>query len=107
MDARIIKAWKCPGGQHVLGQVVREGKVTQLLLYREAVDLEAGGDPPEVMAVVEGYAAEIRCSRCGRVRTWVPGEEALRRLLARMGNPNKKEENLVSELQCESGPIPS
>lgn len=80
------KAWKCaPGSTHVLGQVVRNGSgVRQLLLYREAVRtwLREGEEGGEVFAVVEGYVADVKCSICGRVRTWVPGEEALERLLA-------------------------
>lgn len=89
-----IKAWKCPAG-HVLGQVVRNGSgIRQLLLYRAAMDPvphpspvsgETGeGSEIDVMAVVEGYAADVRCSVCGAVRTWIPGQEALERLLARV-----------------------
>jgi hypothetical protein len=81
------KPWMCckstEGSQHVLGQVVRNGSgVRQLLLYRTAVDLQAE-EPGEVdvMAVVEGHVMDVRCSICGRVRTWVPGEEALRALI--------------------------
>ena len=36
---------------------------------------------PDVMAVVEGYVTEVTCSVCGSVRTWVPGKEAIDRLL--------------------------
>jgi hypothetical protein len=85
-----IKAWKCPSG-HVLGQVVRNGTgIRQLLLYREAiapspVSGETGeGGEIDVIAVVEGYAADVRCSACGSVRTWIPGQEALDRLVARV-----------------------
>ena len=80
------KPWKCPG-EHVMGLVQRNGRgIRQLWLYRLAVDLS--DDPTseemaevDVMAVVEGLALDVRCSICGRVRTWVPGEEAIRRLL--------------------------
>jgi len=78
------KPWMCPSKRHVLGLVARNGSgVRQLLLYRTAVDCEAQGgmDEVDVMAVVEGYVADVRCSICGRVRTWVPGQEALDRLL--------------------------
>lgn len=90
------KAWRCPGCGSALGVVVRNGSgVRNLLLYRVAVDTpsqpshplpdpppEGGGEEAvDVMAVVEGYVADVRCSRCGRVRTWVPGEEAMRRLM--------------------------
>ncbi len=35
----------------------------------------------EVMAVVEGWVADVRCNICGEMRTWVPGQEAMERLL--------------------------
>ncbi|KKM08410.1 hypothetical protein SY88_23770 [Clostridiales bacterium PH28_bin88] len=79
-----IKAWKCPKG-HVLGQVVRNGSgIRQLLLYREAIDITPGPTEIDVIAVVEGYAADVRCSVCEAVRTWVPGQEALDKLVARV-----------------------
>jgi len=80
-----IKAWKCPSG-HVLGQVVRNGNgIRQLLLYRDAIDIDPSPGPEiDVIAVVEGYAADVRCSICEAVRTWVPGQEALDRLVARV-----------------------
>ena len=98
MAAVEIKAWKCPNG-HVMGRVVRNGSgVRRLLLYREA-EPHPGTDPhpnpppemgrggefePEVMAVVEGYVADVTCSVCGAVRTWVPGQEAIDRLVGRV-----------------------
>ena len=83
------KPWKCKNG-HELGSVGRNGngssKVQRLFLYRTAIDM--GGEHPEdvdVLAVVEGYVVDVRCSVCGALRTWVPGEAALRRLLDGMG----------------------
>ncbi|MEW6650913.1 MAG: hypothetical protein AB1453_12085 [Chloroflexota bacterium] len=77
-----IKAWKCPKG-HAMGQVMRNGSgVRVLLLYRQA--LPDGEGEVDVMAVVEGYAADVRCSLCGSVRTWVPGEEQLQALVERL-----------------------
>lgn len=78
-----VKPWKCGNG-HVLGQVRRNGAgIRQLLLYREAVDYEAFESAEvDVMAVVEGYVTEVTCSVCGSVRTWVPGKEAIDRLVA-------------------------
>lgn len=82
------KMWKCKNG-HALGSVGTNGsKVVQLYLFRQAIDM--GDEHPEevdVVAVVEGYVADVRCSvpGCGAVRTWVPGEAALRRLLSAMG----------------------
>lgn len=77
------KPWRCGSG-HVLGMARRNGSgITQLSLYRQAVDFDAS-DPAEVdvIAVVEGMVLDVRCSICGRMRTWVPGAEALRKLLA-------------------------
>jgi hypothetical protein len=78
-----IAMWKCKNG-HVMGQVVRNGsKVRQLLLYRDALDQDSLDiQVVDVIAVVEGYCADVRCSVCGNVRTWVPGAEAMRQLLA-------------------------
>lgn len=87
-----VKAWRCRKGgvgNHVLGQVFRDGNGTRkLALYRNAVDPEAEGAEMaevEVMAVVDGFVADIKCSICGCVRTWVPGEESLRQLIERTG----------------------
>jgi len=76
------KAWRCENGHH-LGQVVRNGSgVRQLLLYRQAVDPEAAElQDVDVVANVQGLVLDVRCSLCDCVRTWVPGEEALRQLL--------------------------
>jgi hypothetical protein len=84
-----MKPWKCKNG-HTLGVVVRNGSgVRQLLLYRQAVNLTP--QPPsldgkgecevDVMAIVEGHVMDVRCSICESLRTWVPGEEALKKLL--------------------------
>jgi hypothetical protein len=74
-----LKAWTCARNRrHVLGQVKRNGsRVRQLLLYRQAVDLD-GEEMAEVdvMAVVEGHVMDVRCSICGGLRTWVQGNEA-------------------------------
>jgi len=81
MDA--AKPWKCKNG-HVLGQVVRNGSgVRRLYLYRQAVDETDPQDAPDTMAVVEGYVSDVRCSICGCIRTWVPGEEAMRQMVER------------------------
>jgi hypothetical protein len=76
--AKNMKTWKCKNG-HVMGVVRWEGHdINRLVLFREAL---AEGEDGDVMAVVEGYVADVRCSTCGDLRTWVPGEAALRRLL--------------------------
>jgi hypothetical protein len=81
--------WKCPNG-HVMGVVTRNGSgVRVMLMYRMAVDPSPNLSPlrgerseeVDVAAVIEGYAADVKCSVCGRMRTWVPGEEALMKLL--------------------------
>lgn len=81
-----IRIWTCENG-HVMGLAGRNGSgQTQLMVYRLALDMSVEEpDPPEVMAVVEGYVFDIRCSVCDAVRTWVPGEAALRRLLESRG----------------------
>ena len=89
MEIREAAAWRCPSGEHVLGMMVKKGR--QLLLYRQAVALTPSPSPNngrgdeeeeiEVMAVIEGYVMDVRCSICGAVRTWFPGEERLRRVI--------------------------
>jgi hypothetical protein len=86
MSEEQARAWLCKG-KHVLGMVARNGSgIRQLWLYREAID-EEGEEPAEVevMAVVEGLCMDVRCSICGEVRTWAPGEEAIRKLLEGRG----------------------
>lgn len=94
---RKVADWRCTNG-HVMGQVVRNGSnVRQLLLFREALTTSPQPSPSngegvgnfeqtevDVMAVIEGYAADVRCSECGAVRTWVPGQEAIDRLVAQV-----------------------
>ena len=83
MRKREVKRWKCLGCEATLGLVQRNGSgVRQLILYRQAI-LDAG-EEVEVMAVVMGTVMDVRCSVCGRVRTWwettyPPGEEITRR----------------------------
>lgn len=79
------KPWVCDHG-HVLGQVVRNGDgIRRVMVYRYAIDLDHLHEAPEVMMVVEGLALDIRCSICGGMRTWVPGQEAINILLKRHG----------------------
>lgn len=83
----IMKPWRCKTCGAHLGKVRRNGSgVHQLLLYREVVDTsqEEVADV-DVIAVIEGYAADVRCSYCGGTRTWVPGKEAITRLLKGAG----------------------
>jgi hypothetical protein len=75
-----------------MGRVARNtSQVRILLLFRNAIDY--GEEIPadvDVMAVVEGYAAHINCSICGKARTWVPGEEAIQHLLEHARYKNER-----------------
>ena len=86
-----IKEWRCKNN-HVLGVVKRivvssgAGRyhVSQLQLYRQAVDPEVNLkalDGVDVIAKVEGQVLDIRCSLCGAERTWWQGLEDLTRIL--------------------------
>ena len=91
-----VKAWRCRNG-HVLGVVRRNSShVAKLYLYRQAVDLETAPDEElqavDVIAVVEGYAADARCSICGAIRSWFPNPDSVRRYLKQQDNKNKGEE---------------
>ncbi|MHB0922646.1 MAG: hypothetical protein ACYC3H_01605 [Bellilinea sp.] len=87
------KIWRCKNGHH-MGQVIRNGSgIRVLLLYRQALDLNDEGkdlEEVEVMGIVEGYVAEIRCSICGSIRSWVPGAEAMRILIDKHRNISDK-----------------
>jgi hypothetical protein len=84
-----VGLFSCEGG-HVMGVVTRNSsRVRRLLLYRQAIpqaEVREGEtlEEVDVAAVIEGYAANIRCSVCGRMRVWVPGQEALEAMLRRM-----------------------
>jgi hypothetical protein len=93
--------WRCVNG-HVMGQVFRNGSnVRRLMLYQAALGLtpltlpspEGRGKEGEgkdeqgeisVIAIVEGFTT-VSCTICGDKRAWVPGQEALKKLLKRMG----------------------
>jgi len=108
------KLWRCKYG-HAMGVVERNGSgIRQLLLFRNAyysptpADPTAGPSPQsgvdkpagivereleaevDVMAVVEGWVADVRCSICGEMRTWVPGQEAMERLLKNALSADKR-----------------
>jgi hypothetical protein len=57
--------------------------IRQLMVFRRAIDAADLGDAPDVMAVAEGMVMDVRCDLCGEMRTWVPGQEAIDRLMAR------------------------
>lgn len=78
-----VKAWRCENG-HVLGQVVRNGSgIRQLLLYRKAVG-ECDPEEVEVIATVEGFVADVKCSICDCIRSWYPGQESLERMIRQL-----------------------
>jgi hypothetical protein len=77
-----LQVWKCKNG-HGLGIVRQTGnKAAQLMLYRNAIDVESQ-NPVEVdvIAVIES-AVDIRCGICGEMRTWAPNQAAFERLMA-------------------------
>lgn len=84
-----MKQWRCKNG-HVLGIVQRvkvsERWTTRLMLFRQAIDLEAARnfDDVEVIANIEGTTLDVRCSVCNAVRSWYIGEAALERLIERI-----------------------
>ena len=96
MDRKLngqVVPFKCrrgPGG-HVLGMVVKdEAGIPQLLLLRHAIPNTDDFSPDvDVMGMVDGLS-EFKCSICGRIRTWMPGPEALQRIIDKM---NKREYN--------------
>lgn len=77
-----LKLWKCKNG-HATGEVQWRGHgESSLLLFRNSVG--EGGEDLEVAAVFDGLGTvTASCSICGGKRTWVPGEEAIERLMAR------------------------
>ncbi len=92
----MMNSWRCRDCGSHLGKVTRNGSgVHQLLLYREAVDTSQNEVVDvDVIAVVEGYVADVVCSVCGAARTWVPGQEAITRLLKNAG----VEEDKISQI---------
>lgn len=118
----------CPGG-HALGQVVQWGTGRQqLLLYREAVEIEthrqdddqAGGEKGaspqtgeraasvhgqaevDVIAVVDGAMMDVRCSICGQVRTWAPSPETMRRMIRKyLERPREEPQGLFDKYRIE------
>lgn len=87
MNMSNIYTWRCPRG-HVMGLVTRDGRgVRRLLLYREAISYQPSDinhENLDVIAVIEGYVSDVKCSICGAIRTWIPGEEAIKILLKRI-----------------------
>jgi hypothetical protein len=74
------KLWKCPNG-HILGLSTRNGShVRQLMLFRHAVRYPEYL-PAEVIARVAGSVMDVRCSICGEMRTWAPGQEYIDELI--------------------------
>ena len=89
-----VKQWKCDANSsHVLGILKRvESSVqvdgttiryhtTQVMLFKETINLDAEmPDEIDVVGVVEGLmltSMTWRCTCCGAVKKWHPGEEAL------------------------------
>lgn len=68
LDTKGSKPWRCKNG-HALGLVVGD----RLLLFRLAIEPEdlLSAEKVDVMAVVVGQVVNVRCSICGKLRTWV------------------------------------
>lgn len=94
-----MKPWRCKTCGAHLGKVRRNGSgVHQLLLYREVVDTsQEEVTDVDVIAVVEGYVADVRCSNCGGARTWIPGREAMVKLLEGLGVSSEQFEKHLAE----------
>ena len=82
-----LQVWKCKNG-HGLGLVQQAGnKAAQLMLYRNAIDMEVQNPAQvDVIAVIES-AVDIRCSICEDMRTWAPNQAAYDRLMERYKVP--------------------
>lgn len=81
---------------HVMGLITKNGKGTRrLLVYRYAIDKDhlEGADPPEVMGIVEGFYYGLRCSVCGAIRTYIPGEAEMINLIKNLLRGNKMSES--------------
>ncbi|MBA4420248.1 MAG: hypothetical protein C0391_03800 [Anaerolinea sp.] len=92
-----LTAWKCKAG-HVLGQSGRNGHgIRQVIIYREAIDPDELGDAPDVLLVAEGLVMDVRCSICGDMRTWVPGEEAIQRIIKLYSRERMKDAGNASQ----------
>lgn len=103
MDGKLdkLKQWTCANG-HVLGVIRRDRDVTEngrefwvsrLMLFRQAVDLEAvRAENVDVMALIEGTTLDVKCSvpGCGCSRTWWAGDDAYERLMERVRAPQPK-----------------
>lgn len=80
-----LKPWVCRADKdHIMGLVMRDGSgIRKLLLYRNAITLGEAMDGTEidVFAIVEGYVANVKCDLCGSARTWIPGPEAVRKMI--------------------------
>lgn len=91
MSDDAMKPWRCRNGHH-MGQVIRNGSgVRVLLLYRVALNPDhpsAKLGDVDIIAIIEGYTTDVRCSICGSIRSWIPGQEALQALLDRARKEN-------------------
>ncbi len=79
-----LKPWRCRNG-HTLGIVKRTaGNVRQLMFFRQAIGEQTALTEMaevDVACMFEGYVADVRCSVCGAIQSWIPGQEALRHML--------------------------
>ena len=78
------RPWACPQCGSLLGYVRRNGNhVRELCVFAVASDPEADGALDGEIRVTTIGPAEVTCSRCGAVRKWHVGEDAMQELLRR------------------------
>lgn len=82
-----IIPWRCKN-RHILGEVTRDASGIQtLMLYRQAVDLKQEElNEVDILSVAKVDKQMVKCSICGDVRKWLPGEKAKEKVIERMEN---------------------
>lgn len=85
MNGDEVRVWRCEHG-HVLGHIQTRypggWKTTELVVYRQALDQAHPGAEPDVMLVARSEVIDVRCSICGSMRTFVPGQAEIERLIS-------------------------
>ena len=77
------EAVEMPNG-HVMGQVIRNGSGSGSCCSTGRRLIPKAPEQVDVLAVVEGHVLDVRCSICEDCRTWVPGEEAIQKLIGQI-----------------------
>ena len=71
------KLWYCDGCRAALGKVTRNGNGIRVLEVFRHPD-----EPADIVCEVQGFT-RVCCEACGGVRIWVPGQDALDRIIKR------------------------